>query len=586
VSAAPYVAPQTEDEKRLVEIWKEVLELDRIGMQDNVFHLGCDSLLATRAFVRINGSFRATLTLREIFETPTIAAQAEVVSKLKGTAASPIIPRRRRAAQTPLDDGLAAQVGSDGSSHSNAVTAIVECTDQPGYLPLSSSQLRLWLAEQIKPGTSLYNIGRLLALKGPLDISALTRALNEIAKRHEILRTIYSEGLPGQKVLPQIELEFSLADLTSTPPAKRRSAALALARAAVAQPFDLAKGPLFRTELVRLERDEHLLVLAFHQIVTDAWSYRVFCNELATLYSKLVSGTDCSLSPLPIQYADYAVWQQQSLARDTLKKQFEYWRQKLSPPLPTLMLSAESGRAKVSDDSSVQTLTLEGTLFERIRRFNSHEDVTTFTTLLAAYKLLLHHWTGEADLIVGSPEFGRRLMEAENLLGHFVNILVLRTRIAAEQNFQEVVAAVRRTTLEAVANADVPFETLFEKIPSNGQSGACRFFQTWFGPIDSATPFQTGDLSVQPEMIFAPQAQSDLSLFVSETQQKTTLYFEYKRDLFPQQQIAKVICQFERLLEGVILFPRVPVRELLIEIEPLRESHTGSLPERISESGR
>lgn len=575
VSAAPYVAPQTEDEKRLVEIWKEVLELDRIGMQDNVFHLGCDSLLATRAFVRINGSFRATLTLREIFEHPTIAAQAEVVSKLKETAASPIIPRRRRAAQTPRDDGLAAQVGSDGSSHSNAVTESEECTEQPGYLPLSSSQLRLWLAEQIKPGTSLYNIGRVLVLKGPLDISALTRALKEIARRHEILRTVYSSGLPGQKVLPQIELDLTLSDLTSTPAAKRRTAALALARAAVAQPFDLTKGPLFRAELVRAESNEHLLVLAFHQIVTDAWSYRVFCNELARLYAALTSGTDCSLSPLPIQYADYAFWQQQSLARGTLQKQLDYWSEKLSPPLPRLMLSTESGRAGIPDDSSVQTMTLEGMLLERIRRFNSQEGITTFTTLLAAYKLLLHHWTGETDLIVGSPEFGRRLMEAEDLLGHFVNILVLRTRIAAEQNFQEIVAAVRRTTLEAVANADVPFETLFEKIPSNGQSGACRFFQTWFGPIDSATPFRTGDLSVQSEMVFAPQAQSDLSLFASETQQKAILYFEYKRDLFSHQHIAKVICQFERLLERVVLFPRVPVRELLIGIEPLRESPPG-----------
>ncbi len=574
-SSAVYAPPQNDDEKRLVEIWNEVLELERIGMHDNVFHLGCDSLLATRAFVRINVSFRTNITLGGIFEHPTIAAQAQIISKVKGMAASPIIPRRRRAAQIPPDEGLAARVDSDDSSHFNAVTAIVDSTDQPGYQPLSSSQLRLWLAEQIKPGTSLYNIGRLLVLKGPLEISALTRALNEIARRHEILRTIYSEGLPGQKVLPQMELDLPFADLASTPAAKRRSAALALARAAVAQPFNLAEGPLFRAELIRTESDEHLLVLAFHQIVTDAWSYRVFCNELATLYSALVSGTDCSLSPLPIQYADYAVWQQQSLARGTLEKQLDYWQQKLSPPLPRLMLSAESDHAKVSDDSAVQSLTLEGTLLETLRRFNGQEGVTTFTTLLAAYKLLLHHWTGETDLIVGSPEFGRRLMEAENLLGHFVNILVLRTRISADHSFREILAAVRQTSLEAVANADVPFETLFEKLPSNGQSGARRFFQVWFGPIDSTTPFQAGELSVQPEMIFAPQAQSDLSLFVSETQQKISLHFEYKRDLFPQQHIAQAICQFERLLERVILFPRVPVRELLIGVEPLQASSHG-----------
>ncbi|ODU23940.1 MAG: hypothetical protein ABS95_02795 [Verrucomicrobia bacterium SCN 57-15] len=556
-AAGSHIAPRDEDERQIAEIWQAVLGLERVGIADNVFHLGCDSLSATRAFARINASFATNITLREIFEHPTISAQAEIVRRLKGVAPAPIIPRRRRS-------------NAEETCSAKTASATIQVVTRNAGLPLSSSQLRLWLAEQIQSGTCAYNVGRLLTLKGPLNRAVLAEALNEIVKRHEILRTVYDEVTPQQRILPEMKWDLACHDLTSAPEAKRREVALMLARAAVAQPFDLANGPLFRADLMSVQEHEHLLALAFHQIVTDAWSYRILCNELASLYSGLVSGVSASLPPLPIQYADYAAWQRRSLADDALKKQFDYWREKLSPPLPRLKFLPDSVGAKISNDSSIHVLTLEGPLLERLRQFNAGENVTRHTTLLAVFKLLLHHWTAEIDVVVGSPEFGRPLMETENLLGHFVNILILRTRTSAEQDFRTILTSVRHTSLDAVANADVPFEELFKFIPSNGESGADRFFQAWFGPIDSVTPFQMGNLIAQTEPVFPPTAQNDLALFVSEGADKVSCYFRYKHDLFPENQISNAAHEFESLLEKVIAFPTKPVQEILSTLKSER----------------
>jgi acyl-CoA synthetase (AMP-forming)/AMP-acid ligase II/acyl carrier protein len=544
-------APQNEIEQKLEEIWREVLGVAPSGSGATLFDLGGDSLKAAQILSRVQERWHIEFPLSLLFEgAETVEAMARWIAQHQGR----------------------------GNGHA---PPFIQPASRNRELPLSYSQLRIWLAEQIDPGTSLYNICRALNLQGPLDFGALERALNEIVQRHEILRTVYPlEGRPVQEVLPELPLTLPRHELVYFSVPDRQRIASNLVTLEVSRPFDLATGPMFRAKLIRLDENEHLLILTFHQIVTDAWSLGIFFRELAVLYEAERTGESAKLPPLAVQYADFAVWQQRWFSDAGLEAPLKYWKQKLAGPLPALSLPPVLAGQECPDrngsvreqndlvavespDGVVETLVLSNPLLGTLRAFNARDGITLYMALLATFKLLLHQATRQTDLLVGSPEAGRRRLETEKLLGCFVNLLVLRTQCSSEMTIREFFRQVRRTALDGVAHADVPFEKLFQALPSSGPAGHHRFFQVWFGPIDSLQPFEIGALRAVPQAIFPPAAQFDLSLFVAEQPEEVRCYFEYKPRRVDSREVSRMIRRYHALLSRVISSPDATIAEVV-----------------------
>ncbi len=529
---------RTEIEKQVAAIWEEVLGQTGLQSRAHLFELGGDSLKATQIASRIRERWQVDFPPYLLFDDAgTIQGMAQWIT------------------------------GNLDRAGANTPPAILPAP-RNGILPLSYSQLRLWLADQIEPGTSLYNIGRTFELKGALDFSALERAINAIVERHEILRTVYRmEIMPEQEILPTIAVPLPRHELAHLMAGEQERVVSNLLSLEIARPFDLAEGPLLRVKLIRLGENKHLLLLTCHQIVTDAWSLGVFARELAELYSGFLTGEISPLPPLSAQYADYAVWQQRWLANAALEKQLAFWTKQLAGwPAPPRWPNNNS-RTPSSNESNVKSLALEKSLLQDLRAFNVAENVTSYMTLLTVYKLLIAGWTNSSEVVVGSPESGRRRFETEKLLGCFVNMLPLRTRILPEATFRSLLHQVRNTTAQAFANADVPFEQIQS---AAGRHEATRggLFQVWFGPIDSLQPFSMGEVRVTPQPVFPPEAQFDLSCFVSETADSIRLFFEYKKQLMTSAQLNELLQQFQWLLSKFLNEPETLIRDCLERIVP------------------
>ncbi|MBC8094864.1 MAG: hypothetical protein H7Y43_03530 [Akkermansiaceae bacterium] len=339
----------------------------------------------------------------------------------------------------------------------------------------------------------------------------------------------------------------------------------------IARPFDLVEGPLLRVKLIRIADNEHLLVLTCHQIVTDAWSLGLFARELAELYSNFTAGQSSPLPALSTQYADYAVWQQRWLADAAVEKQLAFWKEQLTG-WPTLALTNPPNPS--SNRSAVKSVILEKSLLQKLRAFNASESVTTYMTLLTVYKLVIAAWKNTADVVVGSPESGRRRSETETLLGCFVNMLPLRTRLRPEDTFRSLLNRVRETTAQAFANADVPFENIQATLRRHDATRS-RLFQVWFGPIDALQPFVMGGVQVALQPVFPPEAQFDLSCFVSENADSIRLFFEFKEETLNSAQLDEMLRQFRRVLTEACDHPEMPLGKFL---QPLNASRPEPAP--------
>jgi acyl-CoA synthetase (AMP-forming)/AMP-acid ligase II len=530
--------PQTETERRLAGIWENVLGVPSMGVATHLFDLGGDSLRATQIVSRIRGEWRIEFPLPLVFDG---AGTVETMARW-------------------IDDNR-------GREEVHAPPAI-QPVPRHGPLPLSHSQLRIWLAEQIDPGTAAYNICRAVTLAGPLDPAALEHALNEIVVRHEILRTVYRfADMPAQEIMDATPIELARHDLGHLEAVERGRIAANLASQEAARPFDLESGPLFRAKLIRLRSEEHRLILVFHQIVIDAWSIGIFCRELGELYASFAAGRPNPLPPLPVQYADYAFWQQRWFSDAALDGQLKYWKRKLEGELPALSLAEEFSPTD-ANTATARRLVLRPPLLQEIRAFNAAEGSTLYLTLLSVYTMLLHQRSGATELVIGSPESGRRQTETEPLLGYFVNMLPLRNRVAPDKSFRQLLAGVRATAIEAFAHGDVPFEKLLQAMPGKGASGGHGpFFQTWCGPIDSLQPFSMGDVSARPEMLFPPEAQFDLALFIAEQPEEVACLFEFKTGVWSRATSEALPDQFEKLLRAAIAAPDRPVHEIIAAVE-------------------
>ena len=441
-------------------------------------------------------------------------------------------------------------------------------------LPLSFAQERLWFLEQLEPGNTAYNIAAAYRLRGPLDVAALERSLNEIVRCHEVLRTTFAtmDGRPVQVIAPEMSLTLPVEDLQELPEAEREAEAQRLLTEEAQRPFDLEKGPLLRAALLRLDEEEHVLLLTMHHIVSDGWSMGVFNRELAVLYEAFSVGKPSPLPELPIQYADFAVWQREWLQGEVLEEQLAYWREHLGGDLSVLELPTDRPRpAAQSFRGATQSFVLSGDLTESLKALSRREGVTLFMTLLAAFKTLLYRYTGQEDVVVGSPIAGRNRSEIEGLIGFFVNTLVLRTDLSGNPTFRELLERVREVALGAHARQDLPFEKLVEALQPERDLSRNPLFQVMFAfqnaPMEA---LMLPGLTVTPLEVESETAQFNLTLSMEETGQGLKGVVEYNTDLFDGVTIERMLGHFETLLEGVVVNPEQRLWELPLLTEAER----------------
>ncbi|HEY0736310.1 MAG TPA: amino acid adenylation domain-containing protein, partial [Herpetosiphonaceae bacterium] len=435
-------------------------------------------------------------------------------------------------------------------------------------------QQRFWFLHQLLPDSPAYNITVAARLTGTLDRDALHRSLNALTAHHESLRTIFAQdasavaGEPVQIILPAAEVALPLIDLSDLPSAEIEPQTEALLAEEAARPFDLTRGPLMRTTLIRQGPQAHVLLLALHHIITDGWSMNILVRELAALYRSFTQpDAPIHLHPegtrLPVQYADYAVWQRQWIADKVLAAELDYWRQQLAGPLPVLNLPLDHPRPAVqSARGGSQTLTLPTDLTDSLKALSRREGATLFMTLLAAFDVLLYRYTGQTDLLVGTPIAGRVRPELEGVVGLFLNTLVIRADLADARSFRALLAQVRSTTLAAFDHQALPFERLVEELQPERDLSHTPVFQVLFNLLNFAeTTFDLPNLQLSISDPPLP-AKFDLTLTLAETPDGLVVNFGYNADLFAPTTIARMAAHFQTLLAEIVAAPARSVAEL------------------------
>ncbi|GIV97577.1 MAG: hypothetical protein KatS3mg057_2234 [Herpetosiphonaceae bacterium] len=436
--------------------------------------------------------------------------------------------------------------------------------------PASFAQQRLWFIEQFLPGSAAYTIPRAIHLTGPLDPTILEQALNVVVERHEVLRTTFIslQGEPHQVVKPSLRLEIPVVDLRSFAPEEREAEAQRLIAEEAGKPFDLSTGPLIRASLLRLADQEHILLLTMHHIISDGWSMGILIRELGMAAEALNAGRSIQLPPLPIQYADYAEWQREWLQGELLEQQLNYWREQLRDAPALLELPTDHPRPAVQTMRGATLVhELPSELLLKLHALSKAENATLFMTLLAAFQTLLHRYSGQDDILVGTPVAGRTRAELEGLIGFFVNTLVMRAQFYDNPSFRTLLSRVRETALGAFAHQDLPFEKLVEELKPERSTSHSPLFQVMFAlqnapdsPLQGSG--QVGGLRIRPLHVPAAIAKFDLTLELTEVEHGLVAAFEYNADLFDAETIARLARHFQILLEAVVAQPDLPVGRL------------------------
>jgi len=465
--------------------------------------------------------------------------KAEILDLLKNTAGG----------RTPLDSSL-------------------RCVSREKNLPLSFAQQRLWFLDQLEPGSAVYNVPGALRIKGSLNAEVLERCFNEIVRRHEALRTTFStvEEDPVQVIAASANVSLPVIDLSRFSETEREDEARRLAREEADKPFDLRQGPLFRTALIGLGKYDHVLLLTLHHIVSDGWSMGVLYRELSALYQAFANEEPSPLADLPIQYADFAVWQRDWLRGEVLENQLSYWKKQLGGIPAVLNFPTDRPRpARQSYRGARQSIELSSELTQRLKTLSRKEGVTLYMTLLAAFQTLLHRYTGQDDIVVGSPIANRNRIEIEGLIGFFVNTLVLRTDHSGNPAFREVLRRVRETALEAYAHQDLPFEKLVEELRPDRDLSRSPLFQAMFvfqnAPVGE---LNCKGLNVSPMRMAGETTKFDLTLSVNEGAPGLRAGLQYRTDLFDDATITRFLGHFKMLLEGIVANPEQRISDLPI----------------------
>src|SRR5687768_3304416 len=436
---------------------------------------------------------------------------------------------------------------------------------QPGEdIPLSFAQERLWFLDQLQPGGAVYNMPGAVWLDGNLNIAALERSLNEIIRRHEVLRTTFraQHGRAVQVISPSLHLSLPLKDLSQL--VEPESEARRLAGEEAERPFDLTRGPLFRAVVLRLSGECHLLLVTLHHVVADGWSVTLLAQELGQLYAAYSRGEESPLAELEVSYADYAVWQRQWLTGERVEAQLRYWREQLGGALPVLKLPLAKGRTGTSRHrGGLETVRVSGELSEQLRELGRREGATLFMTLLAAWQVLLWRLSGETDVVVGTPVAGRGSRELEPLIGFFVNTVVLRTELGGEPSFVEALGRVREVCLAAYAHQEVQFERVVEEIGPQREMGHSPLFQVLFALQNAPLPqIDLPGLRMRVEDMTSGTTKFDLALEMTEHADELAAVWQYDTDIFNAATIKRMAAHYQTLIEGIDAEPECGIHEL------------------------
>ncbi|MEH2435910.1 MAG: amino acid adenylation domain-containing protein [Nostoc sp.] len=530
-----FVAPRSPIEEILTQIWTQALKVDQVGIYDNFFELGGHSLLATQLVSRIRNIFKVELSLREFFARTTVAELALSIEQLQ---------------QQDLE----------------LVSPPILARAENAELLLSYAQQRLWFLDQFEPNSAIYNIPMALRLVGTLNQVALEQSLYEIINRHEALRTnfVIVDGKPSQLIQTQTNWTVSIVDLKYLSTTEQEIATQQLAQQQANQPFDLTNQALVRATLIVLSETEHVLSVCMHHIVSDAWSMGVFIQELAALYNAYPQGEPSPLTPLSIQYADFAIWQKNWLQGEVLQTQISYWQQQLKDAPALLSLPTDRPRPAVQTFAGGhQEFALSVELSNKLTKLSQEQGVTVFMTLLAAFDTLLYRYTGTEDILVGSPIANRNRNEIEGLIGFFVNTLVLRTDLSGDRSFNELLGRVRLMAIDAYAHQDLPFEMLVEVLQPERDLSHTPLFQVMFALQNvPMSEIELADLTISSLPVESATAKFDLFLSIQNTGNGLVGVWEYNTDLFDASTIERMTGHFMTLLSGIVANPEERISQL------------------------
>ncbi|MBV9774092.1 MAG: AMP-binding protein, partial [Gemmatimonadetes bacterium] len=527
---ADFVAPRTPTEERLTGIYADVLGAGPVSVDADFFAVGGHSLLATRVISRVREAFGVELPLRALFDAPTAAGLAARVDAMRAGAAADASP--------------------------------IEHVSHEGALPLSFAQQRLWFLDQMEPGSAAYNMPAALRIRGVLDAEALRRSLEEVVRRHEALRTVFRvvDGEPAQLVREPAPFPLEVIDLRGFGEEEREAELLRMAREEAGRPFDLAAGPLLRATLLRLGDEEHALLFTMHHIVSDGWSVGVLVHEVSALYPALARGEASPLPELPIQYAEYAVWQRRHLQGEALDAQIAYWRERLADAPAVLDLPTDRPRsAQVSARGDSVSFSLSSETTRALRELARREGATLFMALLAGWQALLGRYAGSEDVVVGSPVAGRTRREVEGLIGFFVNTLALRTDLSGDPTVAELLGRVREGVLGADAHQELPFERLVEELGVRRDLAHTPLFQVIFTLENEGADrkkLRLGDAEAEALETGSGTAKFDLALAMADEGERLTGTLEYRTDLFDTATAQRMTRHLEVLLQAMAAGPR------------------------------
>ena len=525
-------------EEMLADVWAHVLGVDEVGVHDNFFELGGHSLLAMRLISRLREVFEVEPTIDDIFETDTLSDLAKRLSEL--------IAEQQTGKSLPL-----------------------QRVERDGEIPLSFAQQRLWFLDQLTPGSFAYNVPAAFRVHGPLNISALEQSLNEMLRRHESLRTTFADsgGKPRQVIAAEATIGLPVIDLSYLDADEQQQEAMRLAAEEARKPFDLARGPLLRVSLLRLSADDHVVLCTMHHIISDGWSMGVLINEVAVLYEAFREERESPLPELPVQYADYALWQRSWLSDEMLETQLAFWRNQMEDAPPVLNLPTDYHRpAMVSHRGATLPITLSAELGTTLKSLSRGEGMTSFMTILAAFAALLSRYSGQHDLVIGVPVAGRNRVEIEKLIGFFINTLPLRIDLEGDPSFRTLLRRVRQTMLGAYAHQDIPFEKLVEALhPARDRSRSPLFQVSFAWNNFELEALSVGELEMSPLEAVWQTAKFDLTLSLAESSSGTiTGDIEYATELFKAETIQRLGAHFQHLLELVAVNPEKRLSELSV----------------------
>jgi amino acid adenylation domain-containing protein len=526
------ILPTTPTQQKLSTLWKDVLSLDFIGVEDDFFALGGHSLLATKLVSRIREEFNTAFPLRKVFEFPTIAGLAQEIDTL--------VLQNESVEKTTED---------------------IPRVTQRENLPLSFAQQRLWFLDKLEPNNPAYNIMVGFRLNGKLNQEALHQSLQEIVKRHEVLRTTFSQdthGNPIQIIHEFHEIPLTSIDLSHWSVEEREEQLQKAAMTEALRPFNLESDTLLRVYLYRLKENVYVFVAVMHHIVSDGWSFGLMVKELSSCYTAFCQGQESPLSPLSLQYADFAHWQRTTFKQTQLQKQLDYWKQELSGELQSLELPCDFLRPAIANyQGRTVSFTVDSKNYESFKHLCESQGVTLFMGLLGVFKTLLMRYSQQHDILVGTPIANRNRKQTEDLIGFFVNTLVIRTDLSGNPSFTTLLERLKEKTLQAYAHQDLPFERLVEELQPERNLSHNPLFQVMFvlqnAPIGK---LELPGLTLSPLELESVTAKFDLTLSMTETETGLEGKWEYKTDLFETATITRIAEHFQTLLEAIVANPK------------------------------